>query len=200
MSMREAIEWCDTWVTSANNDSLPRLLLVGDSITQSYFYQVEAALNGQYLCARLTTSACVCDLAFEKQLSLLMEDYRFDTIHFNNGLHGWDYDELSYGKGLCQVLDFIRRQSPSSRLILANTTPVRRANSPCEFDPKTARVRERNRLANAIAVARNLPINDLFCCVIDHPEYVLRDGLHYNPDGQKALGMQVSRIVLDVIV
>ena len=54
MTKREAIEWRDIWVTGANDDSRPRLLLVGDSITRSCFAQVEMELKGIFFCARLT--------------------------------------------------------------------------------------------------------------------------------------------------
>jgi hypothetical protein len=34
---RESIEWCDIWVSHANETNLPRVLLIGDSITRAYF-------------------------------------------------------------------------------------------------------------------------------------------------------------------
>ena len=35
--IRERIEWADIWVTDADKDDLPRVLLIGDSITRGYF-------------------------------------------------------------------------------------------------------------------------------------------------------------------
>ena len=32
--IRERIEWADIWVTDADKDDLPRVLLIGDSITR----------------------------------------------------------------------------------------------------------------------------------------------------------------------
>lgn len=196
MNKRERIEWCDIWVAGADDDSRPRLLMVGDSIARSYFVQAEKELNGAFLCARLATSICVGDTGIAKQLALLLDEYRFAAIHFNNGLHGWDYDAASYAKGLCRVLDFIKKRSPQSKLILANTTPVRRPEHLDEFDPKTDRVRERNRIAQDIATKRHLPTNDLFSLVIDHPEFFSGDGVHFNPTGQSILGQQVAQVVL----
>ena len=37
----EPIEWTDIWVTNANRNDLPRVLLVGDSITRGYFKSAE---------------------------------------------------------------------------------------------------------------------------------------------------------------
>ena len=48
----ERIEWSDIWVTNADKDDLPRVLLVGDSITRQYFKTVEKALDGKANCAR----------------------------------------------------------------------------------------------------------------------------------------------------
>lgn len=43
----ERIEWIDIWVTDADKDDLPRVLLVGDSITRGYFGAVEKHLEGK---------------------------------------------------------------------------------------------------------------------------------------------------------
>ncbi|NLB56137.1 MAG: SGNH/GDSL hydrolase family protein [Lentisphaerae bacterium] len=196
MTPREYIEWRDIWVTGADDDGTPRALFVGDSITRSYFDHVEEELKGTFLCARMTTSTCVADKVMEKEMALLLDDYRFTVIHFNNGLHGWDYDETSYANGLSRILDYVAGRSPWSRLIWANTTPVRQKDCISAFSPRTDRVRERNRLAHDIAVIRKIPINDLFSCVVDHPEYFSEDGVHFNKAGKSVLGQQVSRMVL----
>ncbi|MDZ4197745.1 MAG: SGNH/GDSL hydrolase family protein, partial [Kiritimatiellia bacterium] len=145
MKKLERIEWCDLWVTGANETALPRLLLVGDSITRSYFSQVEEDLQGVFLCARLATSICVSDRSMERELALLLDRYSFDVIHFNNGLHGWEYCEASYAKGLARRLDFITRRSPRSQRLWAHSTPIRQKENLAKFDPRNDRVRERNR-------------------------------------------------------
>jgi len=81
-------------------------------------------------------------------------------------------------------------------VILANTTPVRRKDDISTFASETDRVRERNRLARGIAATHKMPVNDLFGCVADHPEYFTEDGVHFNLEGQRVLGKQVARIVL----
>jgi len=44
---REAIEWCDIWISHANETSLPRVLLIGDSIVRDYYPEVEKRLVGK---------------------------------------------------------------------------------------------------------------------------------------------------------
>ncbi len=65
---REGTEWCNTWVTSANLKDKPRVLMVGDSITNGYFKSASKALADVSYGAKLTTSACVADPAFLLQL------------------------------------------------------------------------------------------------------------------------------------
>lgn len=99
--VRERIEWIDIWVTDADKDALPRVLLVGDSITRGYFGAVEKHLAGKAYCARLTTSKCVSDPTFNDDLKLMLKQYKFSVIHFNNGLHGWGYTEEQYREHPC---------------------------------------------------------------------------------------------------
>jgi hypothetical protein len=37
---RESIEWCDIWISHANETNLPRVLLIGDSIAREYYPEV----------------------------------------------------------------------------------------------------------------------------------------------------------------
>ena len=97
--VRERIEWMDVWITDAEKSELPRVLLIGDSITRGYFSPVEKRLAGKAYCARLTTSKCVADPSFVNEVQLLLKQYKFDVIHFNNGLHGWGYTEEQYKQG-----------------------------------------------------------------------------------------------------
>lgn len=42
---RESIEWCDIWISHANETNLPRVLLIGDSITRDYYPEAEKRLE-----------------------------------------------------------------------------------------------------------------------------------------------------------
>ena len=43
---QERIEWINSWCEDTNNTDLPRVLLIGDSITQGYQGIVREALRG----------------------------------------------------------------------------------------------------------------------------------------------------------
>ncbi|MBL9133652.1 MAG: hypothetical protein JNG86_20750, partial [Verrucomicrobiaceae bacterium] len=85
---REGTEWCNIWMPNANKHDLPRVLLIGDSLTQGYGPDVEKVLAGKAYVARLATSRCVGDPVLHAELSAVLGAETFDVIHFNNGLHG----------------------------------------------------------------------------------------------------------------
>lgn len=191
---RETIEWCNMWVAKANQDDLPRVLFVGDSITQACFESVEARLAGKAYCARITTSKCIGDPGLLPEVELLLKQYRFKVIHVNNGMHGWSYSEEQYGRAFEPFMNAIRNQAGGARVIWANTTPVM-AGGRLDQD-RTPRVRMRNRTAEMYATQHDIPINDLFGLVVAHPEYYAADGVHLNTPGIEAQAEQVADYVL----
>ncbi len=193
--IRERIEWCDIWITNAEHTDLPRVLLIGDSIVRGYFAGVEKALEGQANCARLTTSRCICDPVFFDELTLLLAQYRFDVIHFNNGLHGWEYTEDQYKAAFPRLLDTLQQQARGAKLIWTTTTPVRHREALGELSETTDRVRQRNAIAAGFVEPLGLPVNDLFALVIDHPEYYSPDGVHFNADGIRAQAQKVAQTI-----
>ena len=197
MSHREAIEWCDIWVEDASGTSLPRVLLIGDSITRSYFPKVSDQLRGKCACARIATSKCAGDSQFVKELELVISEYQFSVIHFNNGLHGWDYDESFYASGLADAFDMLLAHCSAAKVIWGSTTPVWKNDGSETLHDRTERVRQRNKIAAALAAERGICVNDLFKTVVDRPELVSQDGVHFLEDGQAALGRCVGNAILN---
>jgi len=196
MTYREHIEWCDIWVEAAGDSTLPRVLLIGDSITRSYYSHAKSHLADHYACARIASSKCVGDPMFLKELALVLDAYTFSIIHFNNGLHGWHYDEEVYATGLSEAFDFLSGHIGTGRLIWGSTTPVWQKDTPGALDPKTKRVCARNEIAAGLASDRGIQNNDLFAMVIDHPEIFSPDGVHFLKEGQEILGKCVSQTIL----
>ncbi|QDT03955.1 hypothetical protein K227x_23410 [Rubripirellula lacrimiformis] len=190
--VRERIEWIDIWVTDADKDKLPRVLLVGDSITRGYFGAVESQLSGKAYCARLTTSKCVSDPSFNADLRLMLDQYDFTVVHFNNGLHGWGYTEEQYRDGLAATVDFVKQNAADTKFIWATTTPVREKDDLEKFGERTQRVRVRNADAAAIMQDHGFATDDLFHLVKDHPDWQSKDGVHFNGKGNEALAKQVA--------
>ena len=183
-------------MTAAEKDDLPRVLLIGDSITRGYFGDVERRLEGKAYCARLTTSTCVANPAFLDEVALVLKQYQFAAMHFNNGLHGWDYTEDQYRDGMAKFLEVVKKQAPDAKLIWATTTPVRERENLQQISERTERVKARNRIAAEIMDEHGIPTNDLFGLVIGHPEFHGGDGVHFNGTGKEAQGKAVAGIVV----
>jgi lysophospholipase L1-like esterase len=193
--VRENIEWLDVWLPNTNDRGLPRVLLIGDSITRGYGKQVEALLKGKAWVGRMATSKSLGDPALLEQVELVLREQSFDVIHFNNGMHGDGYSEEAYAAAFPQLLGTLRRQAPRARLIWCSTTDVRARNELERVEPKTGRMVKRNELAAAMAKREGIPVNDLFGLVRDHPEYHASDGVHFNEKGNAALAAQVAAAV-----
>lgn len=190
--IRENIEWLDVWMPNSNDHDLPRVLLIGDSITRGYGKQVEANLKGKAYVARVATSKSLGDPALLDEVALVLHQSKFDVIHFNNGMHGTGYTEEQYAAAFPQLIATLHRDAPHAKLIWANTTDVRVRNSLDQVNPKTQRLIKRNELTAAIAKREKIPVDDLFSVIKDHPEYHAQDGVHFNEKGYEILARQVA--------
>ena len=188
---REAIEWCNIWIPDANETKLPRVLLIGDSITGGYGPKVEEGLKGRASVARLTTSKSIGDPALLTEVALVLGQCRFDVVHFNNGLHGAGYGEEEYRQQFPELVATIRKHAARAKLLWATTTPVRQAGNLNVVAEDTKRVEARNKIADGIMAREKIVVNDLFGLVKDHPEWWSADGVHFNAQGIAAQAAQV---------
>ncbi len=91
--------------------------LIGNSITRGYYPEVVKLLEGKAYVARLSTSKSLCDPGLAKEIALIMSYCKFDIVHFNNGLHGFDYTEADYKKAFPGFIKAIRKAAPNARLV-----------------------------------------------------------------------------------
>jgi hypothetical protein len=191
---RESIEWCDIWISHANETNLPRVLLIGDSITRAYYPEVEKHLEGKAYVGRLASSAFISDPALLKQIEMVLGEYQFDVIHFNNGMHGWQHSEKEYAQALPKLLKTIQKCAPNAKLIWANTTPLKMSPT-LPPDNQTQATDERIAARNAIALklvqAKEIPVDDLNTPMRGHPEYH-SDNVHFNSQGIHLQAAQVA--------
>ena len=194
---REAIEWCDIWISHANETNLPRLLLIGDSIVRDYYPEVEKRLVGKAFVGRLATSRFVADPVLLKEIETVLDGTKFDVIVFNNGMHGWQHSEAEYRKAFPKLIKAIRAHAPKAKLIWATTTPLRNGED-VTYDTKAEysdeRIAARNAVAAEIVAAQKIPTVDLNAAVRGHPEFH-SDNVHFNGQGSQILAAQVCTAV-----
>src|ERR1700681_2207850 len=110
LSIPEEIEW--TWeVRPPHPDGkLPNVLLLGDSISRNYFPQVTKDLTGVANVYLFAVSTSVGDPRLARQIAEFqtMENVPFRVVHFNNGMHGWNYTEAKYKTAFPDLLHCVR--------------------------------------------------------------------------------------------
>ncbi len=189
---RESIEWCDIWISHANETNLPRVLLIGDSITRAYYPEVEKHLEGKAYIARLSSSAFISDPALIAQIKMVLGEYRFDVIHFNNGMHGWQHSEKEYEQAFPKFLETIQKCAPDAKLIWADTTPLKVSPMlPAKDQATDERIAARNAIALRFVQAQGIPTDDLNTPMRGHPEFH-SDNVHFNDQGIALQSAQVA--------
>ena len=126
-NIHEDIEWANFWWEHAPDTKLPRVLLIGDSITNGYHGDVARLLKGKANVDMLATSASICDPSLIAQVKLAVGDYKHAVIHFNNGLHGFHLDDAQYAAGLKRLVETLKQLEPQAKLIWATSTPIVKA-------------------------------------------------------------------------
>jgi hypothetical protein len=190
-SSRESIEWCDIWISHANQTNLPRVLLIGDSITRDYYHDVEKQLEGKAYVARLATSRFASDPVLLQEIALLLDNTKFDVIHFNNGMHGWQHSEEEYRSAFPKMLKAIRAHAPKAKLVWAATTPLKESKPNNATEASDERIAARNAIGLECIKGRDIVVDDLNVLVRGHPEYH-SDNVHFNEDGIRIEAAQVA--------
>src|SRR5712664_762159 len=192
-SIPEEIEW--TWVVRPQlaDPKLPNVLLLGDSITRSYFPDVTKNLSGIANVYLMASSTSVGDPRLPRQIAefAAMQGVSFSVVHFNNGLHGWVYAETQFKSGFPVFLQAIQALPGRGKLIWASITPVKPEASNGATNP---RIDARNAIARSVIEAENIPIDDQYALMAEHPD-LYKDAFHFNKAGSEMMGVQAAAII-----
>lgn len=199
----EAVEWCDVWQPNQTKSGLPRVLLIGDSITRGYYPVVQKQLEGKALVDRLSSSAFVSDPMLLAQVAMVLDNTHYDIVHFNNGMHGWQHSEEEYRAGFPAFVETIRKHAPSARLIWASTTPLKESSPVGPGEPRASdeRIAARNAIALEIVKPQGIAVDDLYAPTVGHPElHPEKDKVHFNAEGTALQGKQVAEEITKQLV
>ena len=120
-SAREGIEWCDIWISHANETNLPRVLLIGDSISIGYTPPVRELLKGKANVHRIPTNGGPTTNAL-RNLKVWLGTGKWDVIHFNFGIHDRATPLADYTQRLEQLVE--RMKKTGAKLVWASTMPI----------------------------------------------------------------------------
>jgi len=192
---REYIEWQDLWVENAAqaDAKLPRVLMLGDSISRQYRGRVSQLLKDKAFIANSAGSRCVGDPALLAETRYVLSLYDWDVIHFNNGLHGGACSDEDFERHLKEWVELIRELQPRAKLVWGTITST--------LDGFNGRVAVRNAAADrVIASFGDIAVDDLGRISREHPEYICGDKIHFADAGVEALAKSVADSVLPFLV
>ncbi len=185
---------------------LPRVLLIGDSISMGYTVKVRELLAGKANVHRPPENSSDSTNGLKK-LDTWLGIGKWDVIHFNFGLHDLKYVDAKgtmvaveqgkpratpehYEKNLREFT--ARLKKTGARVIFATTTPVP--------SKTTGRVEGSERAYNAVAVkvAREAgaTVNDLHSFVVKHRDGQQRpNNVHFTVEGYDQLAAEVAKTI-----
>jgi hypothetical protein len=194
VSISEGIEW--TWeVRPPHPDAkLPDVLLLGDSISRNYFPKVTTDLDGVANVYLMASSTSVGDPRLPLQISEFarLENVHFRVVHFNNGMHGWDYTEAQFKASFPQLIAAVRALAgKDGALVWASITPVK---DDAASGARNQRIDARNAIALAMVQAENIPVDDQHALMMKHLD-LFQDSVHFNPAGANIMGVQAAATI-----
>lgn len=184
----ETYEWERIWWEHIDDLEKKRILIIGDSISCGYRDILNKMLQREIYADGLGTSKAVDNPAFSMLIDYMRSQYQdYDTILFNNGLHGWHLSDKEFEIHYEKLLQYIKESFPKTRIIVVLSTPVRKAKDNTVFDERNDRVIARNQ--TAVKVGKNLgaEILDLYTPLLDKAELYRVDGVHLLDEGYELL-------------
>jgi hypothetical protein len=176
---------------------LPRILLIGDSISIGYTLPVREFLKGKANVHRIPQNGGATEVGLDKMTSWL-GDSKWDVIHFNFGLHDAKYtSETTQRATREQYVANLRTlitqmKATGAKLIFATTTPVPNGGvlSPTrKFDS----IEARNQLATQLMQELGVTIDDLYTIMLPHMTTVGRENdVHFTLEGYTLLAKAVA--------
>jgi hypothetical protein len=177
----------NAWDFVADDPKLPRILLIGDSVSRGYTLPTRAALAGVANVHRAPAN-CGPTLAGLKNLDVWLGEGKWDVIHFNFGIHDRATPPADYVKRLEEIV--ARLEKTGAKLVWASTTPI--PDNPAQ--KQTARsIVDRNALAAEIMRKHGIPVDDLFAAITPRLATLQNpNDVHFTAAGYDFLGAQVA--------
>ena len=194
-----------------DNPSLPRVLLIGDSISIGYTLPTRKLLEGKVNVHRPPTN-CGPTSKGLSEIDTWLGEGKWDVIHFNWGLHDLKY--ITERGGLAKAPDQGKQQIPIEQyranleqlvkrltktdavLIWRNTTPVPEgAAGRAVGDSKRY-----NEAAAKVMKKYGVRTHDMYNFVMPRIDEIMRPAnVHFTPEGSEALAETVAAEISQVL-
>ena len=189
-----------------DNPDLPRVLIIGDSISIGYTPRVRKFLQNKANVHRPATN-CRWSAFGDDNFDVWIGESNWYLIHFNFGIwdwYGWKQEQKATPSSYAKNLDGIVRKlkKTQARLVFAVTTP------PClgperkaKILVSEARANEFNKAAIQVMINHGVFRNDLYSLVGKNRTKYQRgeDDVHYTEEGRDLLAKQVAVFIGKVL-
>ena len=178
---------------------LPRVLLIGDSISVGYTVEVRERLASKANVHRIPENGGPTSRGVAN-IDAWLGDGDWDVIHFNWGLH--DLKLMDDGKRQVSKEDYAvnlrslvaRLKETGATLIWCTTTPVPSGDE--ITSRKTEDVPPYNAIAQGIMLEEGIIIDDLYAFALPQLGKIQRDqNVHFTEEGSTALAEQVAESI-----
>lgn len=199
--------------------NIPKVLIIGDSISMGYQASVQEYLLGKAEVIRPYkenggAENCQGTTNGIANIERWIGDTKWDIIHFNFGLHDIKHVDAEtrenskdpkaprqapprkYKKNLMYIVEVLKKTG--AKLIFATTTPypdivdgpVRKPGMPIKY----------NKIAQKIMKKNEILVNDLYSFALPQLDSIQRPAnVHFHEEGSKILGNQVAKVILEQI-
>lgn len=182
---------------SLRASELPRMLVIGDSISMNYTPIVRSLLAGRMEVVHIGSNGRHTRNGIE-HLDDWLGDGQWDIIHFNWGLHDLRRRQGSnavpieeYGRNLDQLVQ--RMAATEAQLIWATTTPVPHGSRGRHND----RVIAYNNVAAQVMQAHGVVTNDLYSFVLpNQDQWMRKSNVHFHDVGYQALAERIVAMLM----
>lgn len=182
---------------------LPRVLLIGDSISMGYTLPVRKLLEGKANVHRIPTNGGPSKNGVAN-LDKWLGTGKWDVIHFNHGIH--DLKIMPDGKRQVEPADYeanlrtivAKLKATGAKVIWATTTPIPDG----ELNPsrKFGKVPEYNDIAAKVMKENGVAVDDLNTHITPRlAELQNPNDVHYKPAGSEFLAQKVAAEILKAL-
>ncbi len=171
------------------------VLLIGNSICNGYKAYVAKELPGYRVIAWVHPYHLKSEFLYNDLVKILKSE-KWDVIHFNIGLHGWEKGRIPEGMYqplLQSYVDTLKKYSSKSKLIWATITPITNKVEPfttnSELNPIIA---DRNLIAGIVMKNNGIPVNDLYSLCLLNMQLARGDRFHWTPPMYRMMAIQTA--------
>ncbi|MDF7808114.1 SGNH/GDSL hydrolase family protein [Pontiellaceae bacterium B12219] len=180
-----------SWDYVEDVPGLPRMLIIGDSISRGYTLPLRHELAGKVNVHRAPQN-CSSTIVGMDKLDIWLGDGNWDLITFNFGIHDRRDPSADYEMRLRQIVE--RLKKTDAKLIWVTTTPIP------EDEPEYVEgaIERLNQVAEKIMTEQNIPVLDLYQAVSPNlAQYQRPKNCHFRESGYDFMGTLMAEVIME---